>query len=229
MVVTGLLTGVEIPGREVQNARRGGVSHRWVTPQYFRTLGIPLLRGRDVQEDDTGDRAWVAVVSESFVIRHWPGQVPIGRTFVHRGRPRTIIGVVRDIRVRGLERSSEPQMYLPAAQIEVGVLPFYDPKELVIRHSGQEAALPAGVRQIVRAADPDHERLVAPFRVVPLLDRREERVQIDVQDRANAIGRGHAPIVASARVSSSGESARNIGTSLRGASQAPRMTHIRRS
>jgi predicted permease len=42
MVVTGLVTGVEIPGREVQSARAGGVSHRWVTPQYFRTMGIPL-------------------------------------------------------------------------------------------------------------------------------------------------------------------------------------------
>ena len=41
MVMTGFITGVEIPGQEVRSARSGGVSHRWVTPQYFRTMGIP--------------------------------------------------------------------------------------------------------------------------------------------------------------------------------------------
>ena len=63
-----------------------------------------------------GDRAWVAVVSASFAERYWPGQDPIGRTFRHLDDTRTVVGVVGDIKVRGLERTSEPQMYLPAAQ-----------------------------------------------------------------------------------------------------------------
>lgn len=155
MVVTGLITGVEIPGQEVQNARRGGVSHRWVTPQYFRTLGIPLLRGRDVQEDDTGDRAWVAVVSASFIERYWPGQDPIGKTFRHRGQVRSVVGVVGDIKVRGLERNSEPQIYLPAPQAAEASPANFDPKDLVIRHSGQSESLVSAVRQIVRAVDPE--------------------------------------------------------------------------
>jgi putative ABC transport system permease protein len=155
MVVTGLITGVEIPGQPVQDSRIGGVSHRWVTPQYFRTLGIPLLRGRDVEDGDTSDRAWVAVVSASFVERYWPEQDPIGRTFVHRGRTRTVVGVVGDIRVRGLERSSEPQIYLPAQQAVEGLPANFDPKDLVIRHSGPRDSLVSAVRQIVHAADPE--------------------------------------------------------------------------
>jgi predicted permease len=155
MVMTGIITGVEIPGQDVRSARSGGVSHRWVTPQYFRTMGIPVRRGRDVDESDTGDRAWVAVVSASFVERYWPGQDPIGRMFRHRGQTRTVVGVVGDIRVRGLERNSEPQMYLPAPQIGEVSPSIFDPKDLVVRHSGQGEALVPAIRQIVRAADPE--------------------------------------------------------------------------
>ena len=118
-------------------------------------MGIPLRRGRDVEDGDTGDRAWVAVVSASFVERYWPGQDPIGKTFRHRGQTRTVVGVVGDVRVRGLERTSEPQMYLPAPQVAEGSPANFDPKDLVIRHSGQGDALVSAIRQIVRAADPE--------------------------------------------------------------------------
>jgi putative ABC transport system permease protein len=155
MVVTGLITGVEIPGQDPRSARDNGVSHRWVTPQYFRTLRIPLLRGRDVEERDTADSAFVAVVSASFAERFWPGQDPLGKTFRHRGDVRTIVGVVGDVRVRGLERRSEPQIYLPAAQIAEAMPANFDPKDLVVRHAGQGDTLVSAVRQIVRAADPE--------------------------------------------------------------------------
>ncbi len=155
MVMTGLITGIEIPGQQVRSARSSGVSHRWVTPQYFRTMGIPLRRGRDVEDGDTGDRAWVAVVSGSLGERYWPGQDPIGKTFRHRGETRTVVGVVGDIKVRGLERNSEPQMYLPAPQAAEESPANFDPKDLVIQHSGQGDALVSAVRQIVRAVDPE--------------------------------------------------------------------------
>ena len=155
MVITGLITGVAVPGREVAPRRREGVSHRWVTPQYFTTMGIPLQRGRDVEDGDRADRAWVAVVSASFVERYWPGQDPIGKTFRHLDDTRTVVGVVGDIKVRGLERTSEPQMYLPAAQAPDPFPGGFDPKDLVIRHSGQETPLASAVREIVHSIDAD--------------------------------------------------------------------------
>ena len=63
--------------------------------------------------------------------------------------------MVGDIRVRGLEQNSEPQMYLPAQQVADGFPAIFDPKDLVIRHSGHGEALVSAVRQIVRAADPE--------------------------------------------------------------------------
>jgi predicted permease len=155
MVMTGLITGVEVPGREVRGRRSEGVSHRWVTPQYFRTMGIPLGRGRDVEDGDTTSRAWSAVVSASFAERYWPGQDPIGKTFRHRNHTRTVVGVVGDVRIRGLERNSEPQIYLPAPQVTDDFPIILDPKDLVISHTGEGNALVAAVRQIVREVDPE--------------------------------------------------------------------------
>jgi predicted permease len=158
MVVTGLITTVDVPGLEDagRGARDGAtVSHRWLTPQYFKTMGIPVRAGRDVEDADRRDRAWVVVVSASFVDRYLRGQDPIGKTVRHRGETRTIVGVVGDVKVRGLERNSEPQIYLPAEQIPDGIPSNFDPKDLVIRHSGSSDALISAVRQIVRGVDPE--------------------------------------------------------------------------
>jgi putative ABC transport system permease protein len=66
-----------------------------------------------------------------------------------------IVGVVGDVKVRGLERTNEPQLYWSPAQVQEGILSFYDPRDLVIRFSGESAPLLGAVREIVRAADPD--------------------------------------------------------------------------
>jgi putative ABC transport system permease protein len=181
MVVMGLITGVEIPGQDPRAARVAGVSHRWVTPQYFRSMGIPLLRGRDIEDSDTPDREWVAVVSASFAERYWPGQDPIGKTFGHRGKTRTVVGVVGDIKVRGLERNSEPQMYVPAPQAPEQSASVFDPKDLVIRYSGQTAALVSAVRRIVRDVDPEQPISDArPMEAVLARDTASRRAQLQV-------------------------------------------------
>ena len=181
MVVTGLITGVEVPGQDERSARSDAVSHRWVTPGYFRTMGVPMRRGRDVEASDTGDRAWVAVVSASFAERYFPGQDPIGKTFRHRGRARAVVGVVGDIKVRGLERTNEPQMYLPAAQVPEGFPATFDPKDLVIRHAGHGDTLVSAVRQIVRAADPEQPISdVRPMEAVLAGDTASRRGQLQV-------------------------------------------------
>lgn len=155
MVLTGGIAGVSIPGQEVRRARQQGVGIRFVTAQFFGALGIPLRRGREVEDTDTPDRALVAVVSESFVERYWPNEDPIGKTFAIRDQNRMVVGVVRDIMVRGLERTSEPQVYIPAKQPpEDGLGGLYVPKDLVIRAPRQGLAVLPAVREIVRQVDP---------------------------------------------------------------------------
>jgi putative ABC transport system permease protein len=128
---------------------------RFVTPGFFETLGIPLTAGRDIRESDTFEANGVAVVSESFVKKYLPGVDPIGRRIDFAMRERTVVGVVGDIRVRGLERVSEPQAYVSYRQVRDGNIIGYLPKELVIRCATDPAALVPAVRRIVRAADPE--------------------------------------------------------------------------
>lgn len=155
LVMRGGIWPVGFPGRE--RARDGSemVSLRFVTPQYFATLGIPLLRGRDFADTDRREAPAVAIVSESFAERHWPGEDPIGKTLTLADSIRTVVGVVGDVRVRGLEREGEPQLYLHPAQVPDGAIIGYIPKEMVVRAAVDPATLVSGIRDIVRGADPE--------------------------------------------------------------------------
>ena len=128
-------------------------SMRFVTPGLFSTMGIPFQSGRDVSETDTADRPYVAVVSESLARRYWPNQQPIGQHFTFAFHDREVIGVVGDIRVRGLERSSEPQVYLSYKQVPDGWFSNYAPKDLVIHSSQSPDHLVPAIRQILQTAD----------------------------------------------------------------------------
>jgi putative ABC transport system permease protein len=155
MVVTGLITRVVLPGQEVRRDGDYTVSRRFVTPQYFSTMGIPLLRGRDFEAADIGDRAHVAVISESFAERYWPNEEALGKTFIYVEQAKTVVGIVRDIMVRGLERTSEPQLYLPSSQGPETPLTAFDPHALVIRTVGRPTAVLPAVREIIRRVDPE--------------------------------------------------------------------------
>jgi predicted permease len=155
MVLTGGIAGVEIPGREIRRDGSDNVSVRWVSSQFFDVLRIPLRAGRAIEDGDTADRALVAVVSQSFAARHWPNRDPIGLTFRVRDQDRAIVGVVDDIKVRGLERTNEPQVYMPVAQVPEGFGGLYHPKDLVMRFDGRPEALVTAVRRLIHTADPD--------------------------------------------------------------------------
>jgi predicted permease len=127
---------------------------RYVTPGFFRTLGIALKGGRDIGEADTPDRPFVAVVSESFVKRFFPNQDPIGRHFTFAFADREVVGVADDVMFRGLERTSEPQVYLSSQQVDDGAVTFYAPKALAVRATGDPAKLGPALRDIVRRIDP---------------------------------------------------------------------------
>jgi putative ABC transport system permease protein len=130
-------------------------SVRFVTPEYFTTMAIPVLQGRGIETGDEQTSQFVAIVSRSLTERFWPGQDPIGRHFSVALAERVVVGVVGDVRVRGLERESEPQVYLPSTQVQNGWLTFYTPKDLVVRTSGAIAPVAAAIREAVARADPE--------------------------------------------------------------------------
>ena len=93
---------------------------RSVTPGYFQALDIPLLRGRGFTDADRGDGAAVVVVSRAFAQRFWPGGDALGQQ-VHfggpDGDPRTVVGVVGDVRDAALDEAPRPTLFLPYQQI----------------------------------------------------------------------------------------------------------------
>ncbi|HJU66460.1 MAG TPA: ABC transporter permease, partial [Gemmatimonadaceae bacterium] len=136
MAMTGGIWPVLVPDEQRDPGNEPMASLRFVTPGFFKTMGIPIRQGRDVSESDMRDQPFVAVVSESFVKRHWPDEDPLGKRFEFGMAERTVVGVVGDIRVRGLERRSEPQVYLSYKQVRDSSMIFYPPKDLVVRASG---------------------------------------------------------------------------------------------
>lgn len=154
-------------------------SLRYVTPGFFRCMQIPMRSGRDISESDTSDRVPVAVVSESFVQRYWPNQNPLGKRFDFALQQRTIVGVVGNIKVRGLERQSEPQVYLSYLQVPDAAITGYVPKDLVIRSSMDPLSQLSSVRQMIQSIDPEQ----------PISDVRtlEEIVNADTSSRQTQV------------------------------------------
>jgi predicted permease len=177
MVWGGGIWPVGINGVELERRQNNTASMRFTTPGFFDTMSVPIRAGRDVSDSDTAKTEMVALVSESFVNRYWPGKDALGRRFNFAGYDRTIVGVVGNIRVRGLERSSEPQVYLPHRQMPDGRLWGYVPKEVVIRATTPLDLLVPQVRSIIREADPQ----------LPISDVRAMTEIVDLQTSTRTV------------------------------------------
>jgi len=153
MVMGGGIFPVSTNGELLSRDESQTASMRFVTPGFFSALSIPLHLGRDVSESDTINTPFVAVVSQSFVRRYWPNENPLGRHFHFAAHDRMVVGVVGDVRVRGLERNSEPQVYLPHNQLLDDTFDFYAPKDLVVRSDAPPATLVPSIRRIIQSAD----------------------------------------------------------------------------
>jgi putative ABC transport system permease protein len=135
---------VEIPGEQLPESAPL-VWFTGVTPDYFRTLGISLLRGRALT---TADDSSVAVVNESLARTYFPGENPIGRTIVYHGEMRAeIVGIVADTRQQSLAEPAPPQLYSPLEPATY--------LNVMIRTAGDAGGAAAALRQAIRSVDPD--------------------------------------------------------------------------
>jgi len=126
--------------------------YRTVTPSYFETLRIPLLRGRGFSERDTAESPGVAVVNKAFVRRYWPSEDPVGKRMFFAGdpaRPFEVVGVIGDVRHTRLDVPTVPEIYVCYAQDAP------DSMVLAVRSRVDPAALGARLRAEVAGLDPD--------------------------------------------------------------------------
>jgi putative ABC transport system permease protein len=110
-----------IDGRPAGNvAEQPMAQTRYITPEYFQSIGIPLRQGRFFSDQDRDNTVQVVIISEAMARRFWPGENPIGKrltpSFHLEQGPREIVGIVGDVKASGLDVDSSAMMYLPYKQ-----------------------------------------------------------------------------------------------------------------
>ena len=147
---------VRIEGRpEPQPGQELIAVTRIISPGYFDTMGIPLLGGRQISEQDTATTPNVAVISETMARRFWPGEDAVGKR-LSAGTVQTpddwiqVIGVVKDVRQFELTMEPKPQMYLSYRQAG-----FFAPRDLVVKTDVDPGSMAATVRKAVWDIDKD--------------------------------------------------------------------------
>jgi putative ABC transport system permease protein len=121
-----------------------------VSPDYFVTMGIQLVRGRAFTARDDENAPPVAIINETMAERFWPNEDALGRRLTsYGGLSREIVGIVRDVKTRDLAENAGPQLYTPFVQTP---WPFL---AVVARTTGDPVGLAATLRQAISGVDPD--------------------------------------------------------------------------
>ncbi len=135
------------PGQsKAESAKNPLLNMEVIAPNYFTTLGIPVLRGRPFSAADLTGSAPVVIISESTARHYWPGADPLGQTllFGPTDPPLTVVGVVPNTRYREL-RTARASVYFPLRQSAFPVIPL----TLVIRTAGPPASIVGAVRNAI--------------------------------------------------------------------------------
>jgi predicted permease len=111
---------IVVEGYEVPAGQPTPVSfYNSISPDYFKTMGIPMLQGRDFNDADDQNSQFVAIVNEAMVKKYWPNQDPLGRHFkigADVNHSITVVGVGKDSRYQGMTGVINPYFYVPIAQ-----------------------------------------------------------------------------------------------------------------
>jgi predicted permease len=144
--------GILIDGRPVTAPSQSDTADfQVVTPDFFRTIGATLIRGRDFRASDREDAPRVAIVNQAFVDAYFPARDPLGRRVRFGGNlEHEIVGVVADMRYRSVESPADPTFYLPIAQ-NAERWPFM---AFSVWSGGDPAAALTALRTAIREADP---------------------------------------------------------------------------
>jgi len=126
-----------------------GVNRNFVSPDFFRTIGLPLVAGRAFDARDRAGAPLVAIVNETFARRVWPGQNPVGQRLLAYASRRTleVVGLARDAKYRTIGEGPQPFVYVPAAQAYDNIM------WLLIRPRDPGAI--AAVRSLVTSMNPN--------------------------------------------------------------------------
>jgi putative ABC transport system permease protein len=151
----GAIITFQIDGRPVPKSEEPSADIKVVTPNYFNTLNIPLLSGRDFTAHDDDKAPQVMIVNQAFAQRFFPNENVIGKHVrpgaSNGGDPpmREIVGMVGNVKSRKLNVQDLPEYYLPDTQLNFGSM------SVCLRTSVEPYSVTGGVRSVVSSMDPD--------------------------------------------------------------------------
>ncbi|HSK44056.1 MAG TPA: ADOP family duplicated permease, partial [Candidatus Binatia bacterium] len=148
-------TSVKIEGHVSSDGKRQGIRGSRVSPGYFKTVGIPLLSGRDFTRSDSANGPGVAVVSESFARKYWPHGDALGRHIAQVGihdQTFEIVGIVGDTANQDLRREPPAVAYFPLEQTYL-MFPWQPDVSLLVRGPGDTEHLLGSIRRAVAGVD----------------------------------------------------------------------------
>ena len=159
----GFLAAVEfsIVGRGDPPANLPSAHYRMVTPEYFRTLEIPLAEGREFEERDNAEGAGVVIINQTFARKYWPGASPLGAHIriddLQTGtREVEIVGVVGDVHDFGLDHDTKVEVFTPIAQVSADTVAYLKNNMYwLVRTGGEPLMLAGAFRREVQAVDRD--------------------------------------------------------------------------
>lgn len=146
---------IEFPNQSLRPDQDATGYYSAISPDYLATMRIPLLSGRNFTDDDRANTRRVAIVSEAFGHRYFPGEDPLGQlihitnTISREPEWREIVGVVANVKQYGLDQVDTNQVYEPFAQQPSTRMSF------VVRTADTGPNLAASIRAAVQAVDPD--------------------------------------------------------------------------
>ncbi len=134
---------------EVPLAERPFLDIEAISPRWFETMRVPMRSGRTFTDADNATAPQVVIINETFARQFWPGQTAVGKKIVVGRRPEAalVVGVASDVKNQGLEKETQPQLYLPFPQ-----LPWSD-MNLLVRTDIAPTAAVAAVRAQIAAVD----------------------------------------------------------------------------
>jgi predicted permease len=139
-----------IVGRPLPPAEHLDAEIRIVSRDYFRTMGIPVVAGREFAEADARHAPHVIMINQTLAAQHFPGENPLGHEIdIGEGVPATIVGVARSVRQIGVDQEPRAEFYLPASQARYNTQAM----AVVIATRGDAAAIEQSVRGLVHAVD----------------------------------------------------------------------------
>ena len=157
----------EVEGRQMEDGQFLNAQYRIISPNYFKAMGVPLIRGRHFELRETGASTPVVIINEALARRDFPNEDPLGQLMTigrvmgpgFEDPPRQVVGIVGDTREFGLDQDAPATLFVPTAQVPdqmTALAATLLPVSWVVRTRSEPLRSSTDIQTAIAAIDPSH-------------------------------------------------------------------------